>query len=456
MFTLQISSAAARLREAGMSDNVIDTLMDMLGNCAQTLVHRGPVDITTDLPGAVYRIGDAATGDYPAAALTAKSGGTYNQTNNNIEGGFAARFDGPVFVKGPLVMTNPGAGYVGIAKAVSNWQKGGGNPFVMCRRLINHLGAVQPGNAFAVQLPRTTPGDPNVNTDAILTYGFSPDNLYSMATSPYMDDKIGTVKLWALAAGDVPAGWAVMDGSSNTTVGSGYDMTGKFAKGAGTSHTLGATGGSTAYTPEGTITGGGSTNTSTDSDSFTPTTRYDWTTPPEIASTTYTGSLEVDGTVSWPGGDPVSGTPSNYTGALKTEETVDADFGAGSTFATTGLESATEPNRGDSGSTTTVAAQSHTHDLAYSAIRHTHDISPTQISHEHSIPTSELAHTHTISSTNLAHTHTFNNLSHTHAGTTAGHYHTVDTSSLGFTGTLATIIPPFRNLYYIERIDNSA
>jgi hypothetical protein len=67
-----------------------------------------------------------------------------------------------------------------------------------------------------------------------------------------LDDKVGTVKLWASNA-TVPTGWAKMDGTANASGngGSGYNLTDKFVKGNGT---LAATGGSTSYTPAGSIT----------------------------------------------------------------------------------------------------------------------------------------------------------------------------------------------------------
>lgn len=85
------------------------------------------------------------------------------------------------------------------------------------------------GDAFNVLLPRTHEGDPNVETGNLIAY-LEDDDGDLIAVSPYMDDKIFTVKMWIGTPAAVPQGWAIMDGTDNATLdgGSGIDTTEHF------------------------------------------------------------------------------------------------------------------------------------------------------------------------------------------------------------------------------------
>jgi hypothetical protein len=86
------------------------------------------------------------------------------------------------------------------------------------------------GDAISVQLPRTTPGDPNVRSAGKILYFINRlGNNVSMGA--HMDDKIGTVKDWTGSVANIPGGWALADGSANSSPGSGYDYTGRFRLG---------------------------------------------------------------------------------------------------------------------------------------------------------------------------------------------------------------------------------
>jgi hypothetical protein len=459
MFTLQASQFTAQLNDAGMNPRVTEILMAMLGNCIAPLEHRGPITISTDFPNALYNVGDTANDDYPAASFTSRGGGSLDPNTNQVKGGFAHRFDGPVFFGGPIF--GPGAGGIKLAKAQTNWKKSlPGISLVPVKETLSLGGIQEVGPVFDLYLPHANQGDPNVIAGNVLAYGLH--NGVAVCLSPYMDDKIGTVKLWALEAAKVPAGWKIMDGTSNASVGSGFDMEGRFAKGAdgdaaaGGDHDLGATGGSTSYTPEisGSGTIGGTVNTSTETDTFT-TSSSTYPDTPAVGSPNYGGAVSVDTTISWTATPIETDASSNWTGTLKTDNTSNVNWlDTLQTVTTTGVPSSTV--NVDTGGTS-VATSDHSHEIPLTSLLHHHDISAAALGHQHAIQTTELAHTHTIAESSLDHSHTISNLAHYHTGTTDGHYHTVtiDADDMTFSGTEATIIPPFRNLYYIERIDNS-
>lgn len=430
MFTLQISAAANQLKDAGVSDSVVDTLMDLLGNCSQTLVHRGPITVSVDMPKAEFPPDAAITSDYPPAAFTAQSNGSYNPTTGLIEGGFSARFDGPVYFSGPIISNS--ASSTGLAKAQGNWEKSLAEVSLVPVRSVSSLGGLaESGPVFNLYLPHTIPGDPNVIAGMVLTYGLN--NGVAICTSPYMDAKIGTVRLWCLAEGGIPAGWKRMDGTANTDD-SGYNLTGKFVKGAGT---VGDTGGDTNYTPIGTISGTSSGTT----DDFSPSVTV--TVDPYNYTGTTTVSLDLDLSalvsdaiiisshiehhhhVEYIGADVDAGgmsirvldssivahTPGNYHPTTE-------DYDAGHAFTHRDHKNTTNP--GDEIIATFTGASSFSTTADFDL--------------------SDWDHTHTASGVCDAH----------------GHGYSIDGADFIFTGESATIEPPYLELFYIERIDNSA
>lgn len=430
MFTLQASQFVGQLNDAGMNPRVSEILLAMLGNCSQALEHRGPVTITVESPKAEFTVGDTVVpGEgYPATGFTSISDGTYNPDTGKVKGGFAGAYHGPVFFGGPVIFGGEviGGGSVLLAKAQTNWKKSlPAISFVPVKQTLSLAGLQEVGAEFNLYLPHTTPGDPNVTQGMVLAYALN--NGVAVALSPYMDDKIGTVKLWGLPVADVPAGWKVMDGTSNASVGTGYDMRGRFAKGAdgnagaGGDHDLGSTGGDTSYTPAGTVSG-------SISGTF------------ETLGPDYTTSPSIDTSISWTATPIVTDVSSNWTGTLKTNNTGNVNWlDTLQTTTQTGVPSATI-NVDLGAEDTSVATSDHYHEIALSNLLHHHDIAAAALDHQHAITTSELAHTHTINESSLDHTHEVE----------------IDAEGFSFTGTEATIIPPFRNLYYIERIDNSA
>jgi hypothetical protein len=127
------------------------------------------------------------------------------------------------------------------ATADFDWVDASPDPYVDCTD-NDGLGSVR------VYLPRIAEGDPNVRAgDQVFYKNYDAGSgVVAWCDSPYLDDKIGTVKFWPLASGTIPPGWAVMDGTANSS-GSGIDLTGTFIIGdtvAGTSNPAVPTGSS--------------------------------------------------------------------------------------------------------------------------------------------------------------------------------------------------------------------
>jgi len=99
------------------------------------------------------------------------------------------------------------------------------------------------GKSVRIYLPRTAEKDPNVRQGDKLFYVYSSDGK-AYAISNYLDDKIGTIKMWGGSLANIPPGWALCDGTSNAA-GSGIDLTDKFIR-AGTG--IGTTGGTAQHT----------------------------------------------------------------------------------------------------------------------------------------------------------------------------------------------------------------
>jgi hypothetical protein len=80
-----------------------------------------------------------------------------------------------------------------------------------------------------VLLPPANESDPNVVAGYVIAFAQTTDSS-NVCVSDYMDDKIGTVKMWSGVNIDVPVGWGVMDGSDNSS-GSGINLKDKFVRG---------------------------------------------------------------------------------------------------------------------------------------------------------------------------------------------------------------------------------
>ena len=141
-------------------------------------------------------------------------------------------------------------------KATANWKDNGSScDHVVINPVDNCAGDNATGATITVLLPKSAEQDPNVISGEVIAYKGA-DRSKFVCVSDYLDEKIGTVKLWALASGGIPPGWAVMDGSANTggtvITASGINMNsgasdggGRFVRG---SSTAGETGGALEHT----------------------------------------------------------------------------------------------------------------------------------------------------------------------------------------------------------------
>jgi len=99
------------------------------------------------------------------------------------------------------------------ATAQSDWVDPAPNtPYVDC--LDDDTSA-----AVRVYLPRVGERDPNVRSgDQVFYKEYDAGaGVVAWCDSPYLDAKIGTVKFWAGTVANIPAGWAIMDGTANSS-----------------------------------------------------------------------------------------------------------------------------------------------------------------------------------------------------------------------------------------------
>lgn len=127
--------------------------------------------------------------------------------------------------------------------ATSDWYQGGGSPYVLAT--INGVANVQ------VRIPNIAARLPNIKAgDNII---IAKKNGVWWVVSGVHDAPQYTLRY--MAQGPVPYGWALADGSANSTGngGSGIDYMSRYIKG---DPTPGTSGGSTSYTPTGSLSSG--------------------------------------------------------------------------------------------------------------------------------------------------------------------------------------------------------
>ncbi len=236
---------------------------------------------------------------------------------------------------------------------------------------------------------------------------------------------IGSVLMWALGAGAIPAGWAIMDGVANAA-GSGINMTNRFPRGNAT--TAGGTGGSTTYAVTGTITGGGSTSTSSSTDTFTTDTG------------SWSGTLSVPATLdlSLLVSDPIviDDHPPHHHEFGVTDVPITNDAGTFDIAAAWGVSVVETTDEKDT---------SHA-DVGTAGRGHFNALDPDEYVR---------ATFSSAGSTSSSFDVDFSDpeWNHTHSGTTDGHTHTIDTSGLGLDmDDITGVQPPYAELIFIERI----
>jgi hypothetical protein len=264
------------------------------------------------------------------------------------------RHSGRVDLYGPVnfLGQDSGAGVLKWAKATANWTNVTGNgSYVTCRKVDDRSGT-NPGDAVTLYLPRPNSGDPNVRSGSVVAYCLEPGG-EAVCVSPYMDDKIGSLKAWKGVIGDIPGGWTVAT-SLGGRVPAGY------ISADATYGTIGATGGATTHSHASGTSGSNTTGITVDNHAAGNT-----------GSSSGTTSSEVTG---------ITLTPVAHTHTYS-ESSTTAAVAAGTAFTQAGtlvINSTTDgtPTINDAG--------------------HTHDID----SHTHTTPglthtVNESAHTHT-------------------------------------------------------------
>ena len=135
--------------------------------------------------------------------------------------------------------------YWGVAK--TNWEDNGASCDSVDINPCDDCEGANPdaGTTVTVLLPKTAEQDPNVILGDVIAYVATVDAT-SVCSSDYLDDKIGSVKMWALGSAAIPPGWAIMNGSANAAPdGTGIDLTDRFVR---ASLTTGAEGGAEDHT----------------------------------------------------------------------------------------------------------------------------------------------------------------------------------------------------------------
>lgn len=97
------------------------------------------------------------------------------------------------------------------AVASAKWMDGTPHPTVLAKQGWDGL-----GGSISIRLPRTRPGDPNVDVGDAIAYILD-DGAKAYAVSDYLDDPIGSIKMWALVGG-IPRGWRTVSSFSGWMV----------------------------------------------------------------------------------------------------------------------------------------------------------------------------------------------------------------------------------------------
>lgn len=131
----------------------------------------------------------------------------------------------------------------------SNWVDNGTScDHVPVKKCDDCEGSNPSGDNINVLLPKANDADPNVIATTVIAYAEADDGTY-VCVSDYMDDAIGTVKMWTGSYLSVPSGWAVCNGQDNSPAngGTGINLIEKFVRGA---KSTGSRGGSETHTHE--------------------------------------------------------------------------------------------------------------------------------------------------------------------------------------------------------------
>lgn len=206
---------------------VVEILRQVIGQCEQTLEHRGPIQL--ELPdhlssGSLAQpAARTATGVKPLASLAVENRSSqYSAANDRVAGGFAIHATGVSYIEtlrvGNLIsdttQTNDPAGNESArpATAARNWSHGGlpsqtGSPGWVTATIAG-VGEAR------VWLPVSRGQDPNV-TAGQQFYAVPIKGSSDWMASGLGDDAVGTIKATSLDNSQLPPGWALVPGALN-------------------------------------------------------------------------------------------------------------------------------------------------------------------------------------------------------------------------------------------------
>ena len=124
----------------------------------------------------------------------------------------------------------------------------GGHARVTVKECDDSVGTNPHGDNIVVYLPKNASGDPNLVAGDVLAFVLA-TNGTPVCVSSYMDDPIGTVKMFTGNSGQVRPGWACMGGGNESKHlnGNSWNMEGKFARHSCSDGLVGTTGGSDTH-----------------------------------------------------------------------------------------------------------------------------------------------------------------------------------------------------------------
>ena len=110
-------------------------------------------------------------------------------------------------------------GALGWARATDSWHAAAGHgSYVDCQPCADAAGTdLDTDILLRIYLPRAPATDPNVEVDQVIGYVAAADGVH-VAVTGYLDDAIGTIRMWSIDTGDPPAGWTECDSTGDGNV----------------------------------------------------------------------------------------------------------------------------------------------------------------------------------------------------------------------------------------------
>jgi hypothetical protein len=158
-----------------------------------------------------------------------------------------------------LIVKPSGGSQIRWGVAQANWTytggvypSQGGHARVTVQACDDSVGSNPSGVDVVVYLPNNASGDPNVVAGDVIAWTYAANGT-PVCVSSYMDDPIGTVKMFTGSSSQVRPGWACMGGGNadKHLNGNSWDMEDKFARHSCSDGKVGTTGGADTHTHTG-------------------------------------------------------------------------------------------------------------------------------------------------------------------------------------------------------------